>query len=117
MFFSETLRKYPALPFLDRTCNKRYQIPGTDVIIEKGVVLYISMLGLHYDPKYFPEPETFNPDRFAGNSENIVPYSYLPFGLGPRNCIGKNKKFKKRIASTDFFLQGKGSASLILKSE
>lgn len=86
----ETLRKYPVLPFLDRICAENYKIPETDVIIEKGTFVYIPMFGLHYDPKYFPEPHKYDPERFNDeNKKNIPPYSYIPFGEGPRNCIGK----------------------------
>lgn len=49
----------------------------------------VPILGLHRDPEYFPEPEKFNPDRF--NEQNIgklTPYTYIPFGYGPRNCLG-----------------------------
>lgn len=46
-------------------------------------------MGLHYDPDLYPEPETFNPDRFSEeNRQSIVPFSYLPFGDGPRICLG-----------------------------
>lgn len=48
------------------------------------------MFGLHYDPEYFPEPQKFNPERFSDeNRKKIPPFSYLPFGQGPRNCIGR----------------------------
>lgn len=46
-------------------------------------------MGLHYDPDFFPEPEVFKPERFSDeNKPSMVPFSYLPFGSGPRNCIG-----------------------------
>lgn len=47
----------------------------------------IPVLGFHYDENYFPEPEKFDPKRFS-DAKNIGPYTYLPFGEGPRNCIG-----------------------------
>lgn len=89
-FFSlEVLRKYPAVPNLQRMCNTDYELPGGKVL-EKGTVVFVSVIGLHKDPEYFPDPEKFDPERF--NEENIkyiLPYTYLPFGEGPRNCIGK----------------------------
>lgn len=83
----ETLRKYPPLPLLNRECTKEYQLPGTDVIIEKGTAIFIPAMGLQRDEKYFTDPIKFNPDRFS--EKNAIPsMSYLPFGDGPRNCIG-----------------------------
>lgn len=88
--FKETLRLYPALPFLDRYCNKSYRIPGTDKIIEKGLPVHISLMGIHYDEKYWKDPYTFDPERFS--EENIADRPsmvFLPFGEGPRHCVGK----------------------------
>jgi cytochrome P450 family 6 len=85
---SETLRKYPPIPNLHRECTKDYKIPGTDVVLEKGITTFIPVLALHYDPKYYPEPERFDPERF--NEEEKAKrhhYVYLPFGEGPRLCI------------------------------
>lgn len=82
------------LPFLDRICDADYKIPQSDVTIEKGTFIYIPMFGLHYDPKYFPKPQIYNPERFnEENRKTIPPYSYIPFGTGPRNCIGKTETY------------------------
>jgi cytochrome P450 family 6 len=90
MVVSETLRMYPILPFLDRVSTDTYKMPDCDFVLEKGVPVYISMLGMHYDPEYFPNPEKFDPNRFSEeNKSNILPCSYFPFGEGPRICIGK----------------------------
>lgn len=86
----ETLRKYPTLPILFRKCTQECVLENTNVRVKKGQMIYISSLGLQLDPEYFPDPQKFDPDRFnEENRKNIRPYSYLPFGLGPRNCIGR----------------------------
>lgn len=87
----ETLRKYPVLGALNRVCVENYQIPDTEVIIEKGTEVLIPVSGLHWDPKYFPDPEKFDPDRFEDLGKLPCRDIYLPFGDGPRNCIGKNE--------------------------
>lgn len=90
VFVSETLRKYPVLPFLNRLCVADYQIPNTDVVIEKGTSVIIPMFGIQYDPKYFPNPDVFDPERFSeNNKQNVQPFTFIPFGDGPRICIGK----------------------------
>lgn len=87
---SETLRKYPPVTFLTRKCNEDYRIPGTDLVLEKGVQVVIPVLGLHQDPEYFPDPEKFLPERFTEQNKSQRPnYVYLPFGEGPRVCIGR----------------------------
>lgn len=84
------MRKYPILAFLERLCTKLYKIPETDVVIEKGVPIYISLFGLHFDPEYFPNPEEFDPEWFTVENKSTRPSScYMPFGEGPRNCLGK----------------------------
>ncbi|XP_063894848.1 cytochrome P450 6B7-like [Helicoverpa armigera] len=87
--FDETLRMYSIVEPLQRKATRDYQIPGTDVVIEKDTMVLISPRGIHYDPKYYDNPKQFNPDRF--DVEEVGkrhPCAYLPFGLGQRNCIG-----------------------------
>ncbi|XP_055298525.1 probable cytochrome P450 6d5 [Sitodiplosis mosellana] len=88
--FDETLRKFPNLPVLNRMCVKEYQIPGTDKIIEKGTAIFIPVMALHKDQKYYENPEKFIPERFNEENsagKNIVNRPYLAFGDGPKNCI------------------------------
>ena len=66
-----------------------YQVPDSKVIIEKGKTVMISVYSIHHDPEYYPDPEKYDPDRFSQEEiDKRHPYSFLPFGAGPRNCIG-----------------------------
>lgn len=89
---SEALRKYPITVQTDRTCVKDYVYDDGDKLrfkIEKGSNIQFSMYSLHRDPKYYPNPNKFDPERFNDeNKHKIMPGTYLPFGIGPRNCIG-----------------------------
>uniref|UniRef100_A0A6P7GYJ9 Cytochrome P450 6k1-like n=1 Tax=Diabrotica virgifera virgifera TaxID=50390 RepID=A0A6P7GYJ9_DIAVI len=89
MVINETLRRYSATPFLDREAITDYKVEGTDLIIEKGMTIYIPVFSLMMDPKYFPNPEQFDPDRFADKNFNSDGLVFFPFGDGPRACIGK----------------------------
>ncbi|XP_014476474.1 PREDICTED: uncharacterized protein LOC106745409 [Dinoponera quadriceps] len=99
MVVSEALRKYPPALFIDRICVKSYKLspskPGCkSVIIEPTSKIWIPAYALHHDPNYFPDPYKFDPERFGDeNKDNIVPYTYMPFGLGPRKCIANRFAF------------------------
>ncbi|XP_055296698.1 uncharacterized protein LOC129565633 [Sitodiplosis mosellana] len=87
----ETLRKYPPVPILPRLCGQNYQIPGTNQVIEKGTQVMIPVFALHRDNQYYEDPEKFMPERFNEENsagKNILNRPYIPFGVGPRNCIG-----------------------------
>lgn len=89
MFFTETLRMYPSLPTLNRRCTKDYTLRDTNIVIEKGTRVLIPALGLQMDPEFYPNPEKFDPDRFTEENKKMRhPFVHLPFGDGPRNCIG-----------------------------
>ncbi|KAF2882935.1 hypothetical protein ILUMI_23240 [Ignelater luminosus] len=86
---NETLRKYPPVPVLSRNCTQSYKIPNSDVVIDKDVEVFVPVLGIQHDPDYYPEPERFDPERFSPeNKTKRHAYSWLPFGEGPRGCIG-----------------------------
>jgi len=87
MVLNETQRLYPLGGRIERLCKMDVEING--MTIPKGTVVMIPPFVLHRVPEYWPEPEEFRPERFSKeNKENIDPYMYLPFGAGPRNCIG-----------------------------
>lgn len=81
----ESLRKWPPAVRTDRVCSKNYVYDDGKLkfMVEKGKVIFIPLYGLHHDPKYFPEPDKFDPERFSDeNKGNIVPGSFIPFGYG-----------------------------------
>lgn len=90
MFVSETLRYWPAAPGTDRVCVKDYHYKDGQhkFKVDKDTALSIPIVSLHRDEKYWEDATKFNPDRFSDeNKDNITPGTYLPFGVGPRNCI------------------------------
>ncbi|XP_049855001.1 cytochrome P450 9e2-like isoform X2 [Schistocerca gregaria] len=94
MVISETLRMYPPAPFLDRECVRTYRLPATDscpsVELRPGDGIWVPVHGIHNDPKYFAEPDCFRPERFTPeNKQLIAPFTYSPFGSGPRVCIAQ----------------------------
>ncbi|XP_026725872.1 cytochrome P450 6k1-like [Trichoplusia ni] len=84
----ETLRKYPPVQLLDRACNNTFK--WKDLTIESGTPVYVNILGIHYDEEKYPQPDEWRPERFINSSDNDNhDFSFLPFGEGPRFCIGK----------------------------
>ncbi|CAO2630625.1 Cytochrome P450 3A11 [Lemmus lemmus] len=87
MVLNETLRLYPISSRIVRTCNQDVETDGMFVPKKSRVV--IPVYALHHDPQYWSEPEKFCPERFSKeNKGSIDPYVYMPFGNGPRNCLG-----------------------------
>ncbi|KAJ8871194.1 hypothetical protein PR048_027500 [Dryococelus australis] len=89
MVVSETMRKYPILPSLERKCLSNYEVPGTNVTIEKGTPVMVSVLGIHSDPEIYPDPEKFDPERFnTENRRKRSRFAHLPIADGPRIRTG-----------------------------
>lgn len=82
------MRIFPPVPTLGRILSEDVQLD--EYLIPKGTAITIQVYYLHRDPRFFPEPEKFDPDRFLPeNSQGRNPYTYIPFSAGSRNCIGQ----------------------------
>lgn len=72
---------------IERECNKDITIKG--IPIKSGMVVTVPTFALHFDPEYYPDPLTFDPDRWSPeNKPKMNSNAYMPFGMGPRNCVG-----------------------------
>lgn len=90
-FVAETLRLYGSAHVLSRICTESYKVPDSDLTIEKGMKVIIPLFSLHHDQEYYPDPYEFKPDRFTPEEiKKRHPCVFMPFGEGPRNCIGKS---------------------------
>ena len=84
----ETLRIFPIGPFIGRHVHEDTELCGK--MVPAGATLIINIFSAHRDPRHHPDPLHFDPDRFLPErTATWHPYSYMPFSLGPRNCIGQ----------------------------
>ncbi|XP_037950754.1 cytochrome P450 9b2-like [Teleopsis dalmanni] len=93
MVLNETLRKWSIAALTDRVCSKDYKLTDEEdnfvFEFKVGDRVWFPISGLHMDEQHFENPEEFIPERFSDdNKGNIKPFTYIPFGAGPRNCIG-----------------------------
>ncbi|KAJ8913636.1 hypothetical protein NQ315_007353 [Exocentrus adspersus] len=87
---NEAMRLRPVARLSQRVCTKDYKVPGHDLLIERGTNVFVSLKGAQHDEEYWENPQEFNPERFnAENRKNIRQYTHMPFGEGPRACIGE----------------------------
>jgi cytochrome P450 len=87
MVIKESMRLYPPAWGTSRQPNKDVILGGYP--IKKGTSIFINIYGMHRDARYFADPLRFDPERFSLEREKDIPkYAYLPFGGGPRVCIG-----------------------------
>uniref|UniRef100_A0A1Y1MBZ7 Cytochrome P450 n=1 Tax=Photinus pyralis TaxID=7054 RepID=A0A1Y1MBZ7_PHOPY len=91
---TETLRMWPPLTFTDRRAVKPFTIEPEEsdqgtVCFDSGTICVIPVHAIHMDQRYYPNPKKFDPDRFSAvNKQTLTPFAYLPFGAGPKGCIG-----------------------------
>ncbi|XP_015874490.3 cytochrome P450 714C2 [Ziziphus jujuba] len=91
MVIQESLRLYPPAPVITREALEDVKFCG--VHVPKGVNIWILTIALHYDPEIWgPDVNKFNPERFANGVSGSckLPHVYVPFGAGPRVCLGQH---------------------------
>lgn len=85
----EAMRMYPPVPSLARVATEDTTVGGYPVAKGAEVILWLYLT--HHDPRFYPDPSRFLPERFTKENEAKLPKAaYLPFGAGPRACIGKS---------------------------
>ena len=90
----EALRLYPVAPFLTRVAMQqiRLQDGANEYLVEPGSAILMGTYAMGRDPRYFTDPDTFDPDRWDRSARVRKPgsgFAVLPFGFGARRCIGK----------------------------
>jgi cytochrome P450 len=85
----EALRLYPPFWMVDRMALADDRVG--DIAIPQGSTVVVFIYGAHHSPQYWENPESFDEERFAKvNDKQHTPFTHLPFGAGPRGCIGGN---------------------------
>ncbi|XP_054160905.1 thromboxane-A synthase-like [Oppia nitens] len=89
MVWYESLRLYPPVAtFVQREASETVEI-ASDRLIPGGSICHVPVWHIHHNPDLWPEPDRFDPQRFAPENRSAIPsIAYLPFGTGPRSCIG-----------------------------
>lgn len=93
---NETLRIHPTLVLHEKQCSEDYvlkvntkELGYKEIPIKKGFGIMFPTYAIHFMEEYYPEPRTFRPERFLPeNKDQLVPYTFLSFVAGPRNCVG-----------------------------
>ncbi|KAJ0170113.1 hypothetical protein K1T71_014041 [Dendrolimus kikuchii] len=95
----EAMRLFPILGVLVRECSRPYHFPEINLKIDPGIKVLIPIAALHNDPQYFRDPEEFRPERFHPDEFGTIQKQlYMPFGDGPRNCIGARLGLMQSVA-------------------
>lgn len=123
---SEVLRLWPVGLLIDRCVSKQYLLENSDglkMLLQPNDIVWLPLFAIHRDPKYYPNPDRFDPERFsAENRKSINPATYFPFGVGPRACVASRFALMELKAAVYYLLRdfdvecsGKTDAHLKLK--
>ena len=101
----ETLRLHPSVPSFTRAMEKDGELGGH--FIPAGTLINLLPYALHRNPKYWEDPDKFNPERFSAQKDEedtgYLRYAYFPFSLGPRHCIGQTlAEFESKVLISRF---------------
>ena len=98
----ETLRLFPPAPNFARQMSEDTQLG--DYKIPAGTTVTLQLVAHHRNQEFFPDPHTFNPDRFhVDQSAGRHPYAFIPFSAGPRNCVGQCIFYHLHIPWIEYF--------------
>ncbi|XP_029664335.1 probable cytochrome P450 6a13 [Formica exsecta] len=90
--FNESQRIIPIAAVLQKQCTEEFELRGSDGLVcraQPGTEILIPVQGLQKDPRYWEDPEVFDPERFSPDRKHsIEKFAFLPFGEGPRICVG-----------------------------
>ncbi|KAH0547061.1 hypothetical protein KQX54_016896 [Cotesia glomerata] len=117
---NETLRLHAIGVVMDRICTKSYELPPTvpgakPLMLNPGDNIWIPIHAIHRDPQYYPNPDKFEPERFMDDEKDTFNQAaYMPFGIGPRMCIG-NRFALLEIKVLFFYLLAKCNITLSKK--
>lgn len=100
---SESLRLYPPAWIVGRRALADY--PLADYVIQRGSIAVLAEVVTHVDPRFWPDPMRFNPDRWTVEDPARPKFAYFPFGGGPRICIGENFAWMELILILSTLLQ------------
>jgi hypothetical protein len=118
LLLPESLRMFPPILVLLKVCTMPFQLPtpsGGTYEVEVGTPITIPVYAIHHDPQYFPDPGHYDPERFSEKNKNTRHrHSYLPFGDGPRICLGMNIIIILRLHAL-FSEESTGSKPYVLK--
>lgn len=101
--YKEAIRLYPPVYTISRYCTEAVEI-GPWRVPKRGFAMIASHL-MHRDERWFPDPEAFRPERFAGGKEGHAQFAFLPFGAGKRVCIGARWALLQSVAAIAAMLQ------------
>ncbi|MFD4371364.1 cytochrome P450 [Streptomyces sp. NPDC059202] len=100
----EAMRLYPAAPVTGRRAVAASEVDGH--VIPAGADVMLAPWVTHRHPRYWPDPERFDPDRFTPEAEATRPrYAYFPFGGGPRACIGQHFSMLESVIALAMILR------------